>query len=47
MMSFGWRPNQSCYQAVGKQTAKAACPSACWWYALLALAVVGGVAVKK
>lgn len=47
MMSFGWRPNQSCYEKAGQQQTQVACPSVTWWYLLLGLAVVGGMAAKK
>jgi hypothetical protein len=49
MMSFGWRPNQSCYVNAQKETAKSAgkCPSATWFYLLLGMAIVAGTAGKK
>ena len=49
MMSFGWRPNQSCYEKAAKQTAKAAgqCPSATWFYLLLGVAIIAGTSGKK
>jgi hypothetical protein len=48
MMSFGWRPNQSCYVPSGKQAATdqqvGACqPAPTWFYLLLGLAVIGGM----
>lgn len=46
MMSFGWRPNQSCYENQA-QVNKTACPSAAWWYVLLGLAVVAGASGGK
>ncbi len=47
MMSFGWRPNQSCYENAAQVQQKASCPSAAWWYVLMGLAVVGGIAGRK
>jgi hypothetical protein len=51
MMSFGWRPNQSCYAPSGKIAATDEQVGACatsptWFYLLLAAAVVGGLAHK-
>lgn len=48
MMSFGWRPNQSCYVNAQKETAKSAaqCPSATWFYLLLAGAIIAGSSKK-
>lgn len=36
MMSFGWRPQQSCYQAYDQPT----CPTVTWFYVALAAALV-------
>lgn len=47
MMSFGWRPNQSCYSNQAQVQDKQACPSAGWWYVLLGIAVVAGASGKK
>lgn len=49
MMSFGWRPNQSCYSNVAKVKASEAvkCPSAMWFYLLLGVAVIAGTSGRK
>jgi hypothetical protein len=49
MMSFGWRPNQSCYVNAQKETAKqiVSCPSPTWFYVLVGVAIIAGTAGKK
>lgn len=44
MMSFGWRPDASCY---GKVVRPTGCPSPTWWYVLLGLAAVAGLAGRR
>ena len=43
MMTFGWRPDLSCY----RKAAPSGCPSPTWFYVLLALAGVAGIAGRK
>ena len=47
MMSFGWRPNQSCYAPVGqyqvKQQSLASCEVPGWFWFALAFATVAGL----
>ncbi len=47
MMSFGWRPMASCYakdQFTSDQPT-ANCASPTWWYVLMAVSLLGGLAV--
>ena len=44
MMSFGWRPQASCYKG---SALAGTCPNASWFYMLLALAALGGIANRK
>jgi len=47
MMSFGWRPNQSCYQPVAQVSAPAPCTTPVWFWVALGVAVVAGVSNRK
>ncbi len=49
MMSFGWRPNQSCYQAAQQlQPASAPpCGVPTWFWLALGVAAVAGLSNKK
>jgi hypothetical protein len=44
MMSFGWRPQSSCYKGVSQT---GTCPDANWFYLLLAAAIAGGLMSRK
>jgi hypothetical protein len=48
MMSFGWRPNQSCY--TGAQQLQPAAPPPCavptWFWVALGVAAVAGLSSK-
>lgn len=51
MMSFGWRPNQSCYQSADQVQATATPASSCavpgWFWLCLGVAAVAGLSKKK
>jgi hypothetical protein len=48
MMCFGWRPTMSCYKSQRQaQQGQGECASPNWFYALLGLAVIGGLASRK
>lgn len=47
MMSFGWRPNQSCYQVPQQQqNAAPACAVPLWFWLALGAATVAGMSSK-
>jgi hypothetical protein len=49
MMSFGWRPNQSCYQGAQQLQAAAApsCAVPMWFWLALGVAAVAGLSSGK
>jgi MYXO-CTERM domain-containing protein len=44
MMSFGWRPQSSCYKGIDTV---GTCPSVGWFWGLVALAGLAGLATRK
>jgi hypothetical protein len=51
MMSFGWRPNQSCYEGAAQGQAAIAPPSPCavpgWFWLCLGVAALAGISKQK
>lgn len=47
MMCFGWRPTMSCYKSQRQdQAGQGQCPQPTWFYALLGIALIGGMAAR-
>jgi len=48
MMSFGWRPNQSCYQIPQQLNAAPSCaPVPTWFWLALGVAAFAGMSRKE
>lgn len=46
MMSFGWRPNQSCYTQAQQVTPPAQCAVPVWFWLALGAAAIAGMSKK-